>query len=253
VRTRLDAGLLVAAEDSVERVEALVLPVALVQVQDNGGLGEEVRRAGEDPVLVLPGLDGVGVEDLPDRGAANRLVQLTGGASGQVGGGLPTQGFPVRATTSQAMEATMALSRGGKGGLAASPGGVFEGKIPSGPALPPAADAVGVEVQPGGEIDVGDQRVLVQEQHQLRPLPQMRGRCARRDQPPGFAEELSGENRAIVRRRSGHVIALLDEQSLYPPTAVRQSHTHLPNGPLRVPPSTSSIVKYGNPSRSPDS
>src|SRR5438270_8406418 len=68
------------------------------------------------------------------------------------------KGLPVRATTSQAMEATMALSRGGKGGLAASPGGVFESKIPSRPAPPPAADAVGVQVQPGGEIDVGDQR-----------------------------------------------------------------------------------------------
>src|SRR4051812_14012999 len=61
----------------------------------------------------------------------------------------------------------------------------------------------------------------------------MRRRRASPDQPPGFGEELIGETRAIVRRRSGHVTALL-EQSLYPPAAGRQPYTHLPNGPLRV-------------------
>jgi hypothetical protein len=35
------------------------------------------------------------------------------------------RGLPVRATTSQAMETTTALSRGGKDGLAASSGGVL--------------------------------------------------------------------------------------------------------------------------------
>ena len=48
----------VAVANAVEGVETLVLPVALVQVQHDGGLGEEIRRAGEDPVLVLPGRDG---------------------------------------------------------------------------------------------------------------------------------------------------------------------------------------------------
>jgi hypothetical protein len=87
----LDAGLLVAADDPVERVEALVPPVALIQVEHGGGLGEEVGRAGEDPVLVLPGLDGVLVEDAPDGGAADRLIQLLLRPLGQVGGGLPAQ------------------------------------------------------------------------------------------------------------------------------------------------------------------
>src|SRR5262245_34695171 len=141
-------------------------------------------------------------------------------------------GLPVRATTSQAMEATTARSRGGKGGLAASPGCVGEGKSPFGPALPPAADAVGVEVEPGGEIDVGDRRALVQEQGHPRPLPQVRRRRASRDQPPGLGEELIGETRAVVRRRARHATALLKEQSLYPATSARQPYTYLPNGPL---------------------
>src|SRR5215470_15375414 len=66
-------------------------------------------------------------------------------------------GLPVRATTSQAMEATMARSRGGKGGLAASSGCVVQGKIAQCPALPPAADAVGVQAEAGGGLGVGDQ------------------------------------------------------------------------------------------------
>ena len=39
----LDAGLLVGTEDSVERVEPLPLPVALVQVQHHGGPGEDAE------------------------------------------------------------------------------------------------------------------------------------------------------------------------------------------------------------------
>src|ERR1700677_108471 len=66
-------------------------------------------------------------------------------------------GFPVRATTSQAMDAIMALSRGGKDGLAASSGGIFESKLAFGPALPPTADAIGVQVESGSDFDIGKQ------------------------------------------------------------------------------------------------
>src|SRR5262245_18903985 len=65
------------------------------------------------------------------------------------------KGLPVRATTSQAMDATTALSRGGKGRLAAPPRGVPEGEVAARPAPPPAADAVGVEAEPGRGLDVG--------------------------------------------------------------------------------------------------
>jgi hypothetical protein len=64
----LDAGLLVRADDPVERIDSFPLPVTLVQIQDDSGLLEEVGGAGEDPVFVLPRLDGILVEDAPDRG-----------------------------------------------------------------------------------------------------------------------------------------------------------------------------------------
>src|SRR5258708_2760526 len=73
-------------------------------------------------------------------------------------------GFPVRATTSQAMEVIMALSRGGKDRLAASSRSVFESKLTCGPALPPTADAVGMEVEPSTDFDIGERGLCVQEQ-----------------------------------------------------------------------------------------
>jgi hypothetical protein len=53
------------------------------------------------------------------------------------------------------METTMALSRGGKDRLAATSGSVFEGKLATRPALPPAADAIGVKVEAGSGFDIG--------------------------------------------------------------------------------------------------
>src|SRR4051812_17620285 len=75
-------------------------------------------------------------------------------------------GLPVRATTSQAMEAIIALSRGGKDRLAASSGSVFEGKVALGPALPPTADAIGVKVESSSGLDIGKRGTLVQKQDQ---------------------------------------------------------------------------------------
>src|SRR5258708_11458789 len=54
-------------------------------------------------------------------------------------------GFPVRATTSQAMEATIALSRGGKDRLAATAERVFESELACGPTLPPMPDGIGMK------------------------------------------------------------------------------------------------------------
>src|SRR4051794_41981597 len=59
-------------------------------------------------------------------------------------------GFPVRATTSQAIEATTALSRGGKDRLGAPGGGALEGETTCGPALPPTAGGTWLEDQEGG-------------------------------------------------------------------------------------------------------
>ena len=98
------------------------------------------------------------------------LFNSSRGASGEVGGGLAAQGVAGAGDHVAGDGGDDGPVKGGKGGLAASPGGVFEGKVALGPALPPAADAVGVEVEPGGEIDVGERRVLVQEQDQFAPV-----------------------------------------------------------------------------------
>src|SRR5436309_1167652 len=82
-------------------------------------------------------------------------------------------GLPVRATTSQAVDTTTALSRGGKGGLAASSGGVFEGKLSLRPAPAPKADGVGMQVDAGGCGRVGKRGLFVQEQDQVGALAEM--------------------------------------------------------------------------------
>ena len=87
----LDAGLLVRADDAVERIDAFPLPVTFVQIQDDGGLLEEVAGAGEDPVFVLPRLDGVLVEDSPDRAPADGFVEFVSRAVGEIGRGLAAQ------------------------------------------------------------------------------------------------------------------------------------------------------------------
>ncbi len=87
----LDAGLLVRADDPVKPIDSFALPVTLVQIQDDGGLLEEVGGTGENPVLVLPGLDGVLVEDAPDGAAADGLVQLALDPFGEIGRGLAAQ------------------------------------------------------------------------------------------------------------------------------------------------------------------
>jgi hypothetical protein len=95
------------------------------------------------------------------------------------------------------MDARMALSRGGKDGLAASSGSVFEGKLALGPALPPAADAVRVKVEPASDFDVGKRGTFVQEQDQLRSLSEVRCRRASRLEASGLGEKFLGETRAV--------------------------------------------------------
>jgi hypothetical protein len=112
------------------------------------------------------------------------------------------------------MEAIIALSRGGKGRLAASSRRVFEGKLAVGPALPPTADAIGVKVESDGGLGIGKRGMLVQKQDQMGSLPKVRRRRASPHEASGLAEELVGKNRAIAWRWARHVAAPLNEQSL---------------------------------------
>src|ERR1019366_6740616 len=79
----LDGGLGVHRDDAVARPQRLALVEPLVQVEDHLGFGGEVRVAGEDPRLVLPGLDGVLGEDAAHAGGGDRPGQA---AAGQLGG-----------------------------------------------------------------------------------------------------------------------------------------------------------------------
>src|SRR4051794_5520884 len=73
-------------------------------------------------------------------------------------------GFPVWATTSQAMEVTSARSRGGKDRLAAASRVILEGKVTRSPALSPQSDGVGVEVKACCGLHVGKCGELVEQQ-----------------------------------------------------------------------------------------
>src|SRR3954454_8266789 len=113
-------------------------------------------------------------------------------------------GFPVLATTSQAMDARIARSRGGKGRLAATSRVILEGPLPPGPALPPQPDGVGVQVDPSSSFHVGQCGCFMQEQDQTGALAEVRGGGAGLHLAPSLCQELSGEERAIARQGSRH-------------------------------------------------
>ena len=93
----------------------------------------------------------------------------------------------------------MALSRGGKDGLAASSRIILQGKLAFGPAFSPEADGVGMKAQSSSGCHVGKRGEFVQEQDELGALPKRgRGRSSGRESS-GLGEELIGEGRAIAR------------------------------------------------------
>ena len=88
---RLNARLLIRADDVVSVAQRFAVPGASVQVQDSPGFFGELRIAGEDPVLIPPGFDRVRVEDAPDGAGADRSAQGCRGLVGQVRSRKPTQ------------------------------------------------------------------------------------------------------------------------------------------------------------------
>jgi hypothetical protein len=90
----LDARLLVGADDAILGTEGLSPPSTGVKVEDHAGLLGEVRVAGEEPVLVPPGLDRVTVEDTPESATTDRLARRVMGSRGQIGQRLAAQGRP---------------------------------------------------------------------------------------------------------------------------------------------------------------
>jgi hypothetical protein len=102
------------------------------------------------------------------------------------------------------MDTTTALSRGGKDGLAASPGIVCQGKPALGPTLSPEADRVGVQIDARRNGHVGKRREFVQQQDEVGTLPEMGRSGASADETLRLSEELIGKGRAIAWERSRH-------------------------------------------------
>ena len=101
----LDAGFLIRVVPAAQRI---TLPEAGVPVKDSPGLVGELRVTRDDANLTAPGLDCVGVEDVPGSALANRQVVNCRGSSGQVGGRQPAHGNLVWQTALKAVALTTA-------------------------------------------------------------------------------------------------------------------------------------------------
>ncbi len=80
-------------------------------------------------------------------------------------------------TASHAAALTQAWSRGGKPDLPSAAGRSFQAKLPTGPASPPITHSVGMEVHFCGCLDIGQEGVSMQEQHQRGTLSQLLRDC----------------------------------------------------------------------------
>src|SRR5262249_21502988 len=72
-----------------------------------------------------------------------------------------------------------------------------------GPARPPEADRVGMKVETGSGLDVGEGRLVVQQQDQFGTLTQVRRGSAVGRQQPSLDDELGGEARLVMRAGAG--------------------------------------------------
>src|SRR6266403_1854898 len=82
--TRLDARLLVARKHVISWAQTLAFPIAPIQIQNPTCLLREQRIPRENPMLVLPRLDGILVQHPPNCAAANGLAQRLLRATGQI-------------------------------------------------------------------------------------------------------------------------------------------------------------------------
>jgi hypothetical protein len=83
--------------------------------------------------------------------------------------------------------------------LAAPPGFVAQGKVARGPAPPPMANRVGVQVNLLAGGDVGQARVVVPEENQGGPLAQLKGHGPAPDDLPGRGDEVRGKRGPVGR------------------------------------------------------
>ena len=126
----LDGRLGVDRQDPVAGLQPPALVVALVEVQDHGRPGFEVRGAGRDPGLVLPGLDRCSArirstEDT-DRSSAVPARVSSASSSGPVqrdsGTPVAAGSWHASATTAARVSSLIRRGRPGRAGLSARPG-----------------------------------------------------------------------------------------------------------------------------------
>src|SRR3989442_11051212 len=79
----------------------------------------------------------------------------------------------VSASNSQATALTKAWSKGGKGRLAAPSRLVLQGKVACGPPATPSLHRTQMQLHPFCGLNIGHKRVLMQQQRQRGPLPQL--------------------------------------------------------------------------------
>jgi hypothetical protein len=87
----LETGCLIGPEESVRGATGLPWPSARLQVQKRAGLRGEMGLPGKAPVLVLPGLQGLGRPHPPPRAPPDRVPQSCLGACRHVSQRLPAQ------------------------------------------------------------------------------------------------------------------------------------------------------------------
>jgi len=96
-RVAADAGLdtcfFVATDDKIMVPKRLALPDTRVHIQDRGGFGTKVGIARENPVAIAPGLESVAAQNASDAPGTDRSVDHLVDATGDISGGLPTQGL----------------------------------------------------------------------------------------------------------------------------------------------------------------
>src|SRR5271169_3633780 len=106
--------------------------------------------------------------------------------------------------TSQAMDCTWARSKGGKGGLAAASGTIFQGEVPGGPSAPPAPDRDRVHSHNRSGLSVAKAGFPVQEANQGRPLALPGRHLALPDELLSLGKKLGRKGGLIGRRRAAH-------------------------------------------------
>jgi hypothetical protein len=109
----LDTGLFIGADDVILGAKRCSLPVASIQIQYAPGFFRTGGVAGKNPILVLPGFDGIGIAYPPDRAGTDRLAQRPTRLCGNVRRREPTQGqgSVVDRLTRDSFDAGLVISR----------------------------------------------------------------------------------------------------------------------------------------------